>query len=79
MHTSKEVCTLLQPADYGIIIDLSDAYYLVKLHQSSRKYCRFIVDGVIYEHVALPMELTCSARDLLALSFLLVPDSEGGE
>ena len=46
----------------GAVVDLTDAYYMVKLHESSRKYCRFIIDGIIYEYVALPMGLTCSAR-----------------
>ena len=62
METSKDVRSLLQPEDYGAVIDLTDAYYTVKLHEDFRKYCRFIVDGVIYEYVALPMGLTCSAR-----------------
>ena len=62
METSKDVRSLLRPSDYGAVIDLTDAYYTVKLHNDSRKYCRFIVDGIIYEYVALPMGLTCSAR-----------------
>ena len=62
METSRDVWTLLKPGNFGAVIDLTDAYYTVKLHQDSRKYCRFIIDGVIYEYVALPMGLTCSAR-----------------
>ena len=62
METARDVRTLLKPGDFGAVIDLTDAYYTVKLHESSRKYCRFIVDGIIYEYVALPMGLTCSAR-----------------
>ena len=62
METAKDVRNLLKPGDYGAVVDLTDAYYTVKLHEDSRKYCRFIVDGEIYEYVALPMGLTCSAR-----------------
>ena len=62
METVKDVRSLLKPGDYGAVVDLTDAYYTVKLHKESRKYCRFIVDGQIYEYVALPMGLTCSAR-----------------
>merc|ERR1711954_159312 len=62
METSRDVRSLLSPGDFGAVIDLTDAYYTVKLHEDSCKYCRFIVDGIIYEYVALPMGLTCSAR-----------------
>ena len=62
METSKNVRSLLKQGDFGAVVDLTDAYYTVKLHTDSRRYCRFIVDGVIYEYVALPMGLTCSAR-----------------
>ena len=62
METARDVRSLLKPGDFGAVVDLTDAYYTVKLHKDSMKYCRFIVDGVIYEYVALPMGLTCSAR-----------------
>ena len=62
METVKDVRSLLKPGDFGAVIDLTDAYYTVKLHKDSRRYCRFIIDGIIYEYVALPMGLTCSAR-----------------
>ena len=47
METVKDVRSLLKPGDYGAVVDLTDAYYTVKLHKESRKYCRFIVDGQI--------------------------------
>ena len=62
METSRDVRSLLKPGDFGAVVYLTDAYYTVKLHEDSRRYCRFIVDGTIYEYVALPMGLTCSAR-----------------
>ena len=62
METIKDVKSLIQPNDYGAVVDLTDAYYTVSLHKDSRKYCRFILDGTVYEYVALPMGLTCSAR-----------------
>ena len=61
METARDARTLLKPDDFGAVVDLTDAYYTVKLHVASRKFCRFIVDGVIYKYVALPMGLTCSA------------------
>ena len=62
METARDVRSLLKPGDFGAVIDLTDAYCTVKLHEASRKFCRFIVDGTIYEYVALPMGLTCSAQ-----------------
>ena len=64
METAKDVksISILKKGDFGAVVDLTDAYYTVKLHKQSRKYCRFIVDGQIYEYIALPMGLTCSAR-----------------
>ena len=62
METISDVRTLIKPGDYGAVVDLTDAYYTVKLHEDSRKYRCFIVDGIIYEYVALPMGLTCSTR-----------------
>ena len=62
MEGAQEVRNVLQPGMYGAIVDLSDAYYHVRLHKASRRYTRFILDGVIYEYLALPMGLTCSLR-----------------
>ena len=62
METSRDVSSLLKPGDHAAVVDLTDAYYTVKLHEDSRKYCWFIIDGIVYEYVALPMGLTCSAR-----------------
>ena len=47
METVRDVRTLIKPGDYGAVVDLTDAYYTVKLHEDSRKYCLFIVDGII--------------------------------
>ena len=43
METIKDVKSLIQPNDYGAVVDLTDAYYTVSLHKDSRKYCRFIL------------------------------------
>ena len=57
METTKDVRSILKKGDFGAVVDLTDAYYTVKLNKQSRKYCRFIVDGQIYEYIALPMGL----------------------
>ena len=38
METSRDVSSLLKPGDHAAVIDLTDAYYTVKLHEDSRKY-----------------------------------------
>ena len=62
MEGVRDVKAILEPGMFGAIVDLSDAYYHVSLHKKSRKYTRFIFEGVVYEYVALPMGLHCSPR-----------------
>jgi hypothetical protein len=61
MEGLEDVKAILRPGCYGAIIDLSDAYYHIKLHHKSRKYTRLIFDGKVMEY-ALPMGLTDSPR-----------------
>lgn len=42
---------------YMSTIDLKEAYYLIKIHPSSRKYLRFIYEHKIYEFNVLPFGL----------------------
>ena len=44
METLKDVRATLQPGDYGATVDLTDAYFHVKIHRKSRKYLRFIFE-----------------------------------
>ena len=62
MEGLNDVKNILSRGCFGAIVDLSDAYYHVKLHQKSRKYTRFIFQGQIFEYCALPMGLTDSPR-----------------
>ena len=52
--------TLLSPGDFMTNIDLKDAYLSVPVHESSRKFLRFIWKGTCYQFKALPFGL-CSA------------------
>ena len=63
IETLKKVRSALRPGMYGTTLDLSDAYYHTKIHKSSRKYLRFILDGKCYEFKALPMGL-CSSPEV---------------
>ncbi|XP_068696744.1 uncharacterized protein [Montipora capricornis] len=52
--------TLLLPGDFMTNIDLKDAYLSVPVHETSRKFLRFIWKGTCYQFKALPFGL-CSA------------------
>ena len=41
MEGVQEVAELIQQGDYGMLVDLKDAYLTLGLHPSHRKYCRF--------------------------------------
>ena len=52
--------TLLLPGDFMTNIDLKDAYLSVPVHETSRKFLRFLWKGTCYQFKALPFGL-CSA------------------
>jgi hypothetical protein len=41
MDGVQQVAGLIQPNDFGMLVDLKDAYLTMGLHPSQRKYCRF--------------------------------------
>lgn len=43
-------------------IDLKDAYFLVSVHKSFRKYLRFRFQGILYEFNCLPFGLNIAPR-----------------
>lgn len=43
-------------------IDLQDAFHLVSLHESHRKFVRFEWKDTLYEYTCLPFGLSCSPR-----------------
>ena len=57
---------------FGATIDLEDAFYHVPLHPESRKYTRFILDGVIWQFKCLPMGLMSSPRVFTELTRVLM-------
>ena len=44
METLKDVRATLKPGDFGATVDLTDAYFHVKIHKKSRRYLRFIFE-----------------------------------
>ncbi len=57
METSTKVRRSILPGDWAISIDLSDAYFHIPMHQSTRKYLRFAFEGRVYAFRALPFGL----------------------
>ncbi len=41
MDDTQLIAETIQPGDYGMLVDLKDAYLTLSLHPSHRKYCRF--------------------------------------
>lgn len=57
LEDSKVVRELLTSGCFMISIDLKDAYYLISVAESDRKYLRFQFQGKIYEFTCLPFGL----------------------
>ena len=51
---------LIFPDNFLGSIDLEDAYYLIPIHESCRKFLRFRFNNVLYEFVCLPFGLSCA-------------------
>ncbi|CAD6224525.1 GSCOCG00011784001-RA-CDS, partial [Cotesia congregata] len=58
VRTARDL--LRHPYCFMTTLDLKDAYYLVSIKNSSKKYLRFIFSGVLYEFTCLPFGL-CTA------------------
>ena len=65
-----QVKTMIQPNDYFMKLDLTDAYYSVPITNSHRKYLRFQLGNRLLEYQCLPFGLTSALR---AFTKLLKP------
>lgn len=57
MEDGRTASKLLSQGDYMGKVDLKDAYFLVSVHESSRKYLRFMFRDTLYEFTCLPFGL----------------------
>ena len=57
MFTTGSVLSSVEKGDYAFKIDLQDAYFLVPIHPSSRKYLRFAFENRVYQFRVLPFGL----------------------
>ena len=58
METTRSIRESILPGEWAVSIDLTDAYLHVPIHHSSRKYLRFLFDGVVYQFRVLPFGLS---------------------
>ena len=65
-----QVKTMIQPNDYFMKLDLTDAYYSVPITNSHRKYLHFQLGNRLFEYQCLPFGLTSAPR---AFTKLLKP------
>ena len=62
MDSLSDIINLIQPGDYFISIDISDAYYCIAMHILSMPYLTFIFLNVYYQFTCLPQGLTSAPR-----------------
>ena len=62
MATVNTCIELMNPNYFMAAIDLSDAYFSIKVHPQYRKYLCFIWRSKHYEFIGLPQGLSCSPR-----------------
>lgn len=56
----RTVARLITPNSFMATIDLKDAYYLVPIKKSHRKYLRFKINDCLFEYNCLPFGLSCA-------------------
>jgi len=62
MDSLETAKMIVRPNCYMGSVDLSDAYFCVPIHDSHRKYVKFLFEGILYEFTALPQGLACAPR-----------------
>lgn len=60
MEDYRTASKLITKYTYMGTIDMKDAYFLVSVHESHRKYLRFKLNGILYEFNCLPFGLSTS-------------------
>ena len=75
METPETIRTSLQVGEWVTSIDFKDAYFHIPIHNQSRKYMRFHVQGRSYKFKALPfglstapMEFTVVAKEVILMA-----------
>jgi hypothetical protein len=62
METPASVLRAVRKGQWLTSLDLSDAYFHIPIHQASRRYLRFLHQGVVWQFRALPFGLNTAPR-----------------
>ena len=62
METPQSVLRSIRRGDWMISVDLLDAYLQIPIHQDSRRYLRFVIQGVTYQFKVLCFGLTTAPQ-----------------
>ena len=68
METPETIRTSLQQGEWVTSIDFKDAYFHIPIHQRSRKYLRFHVQGQTYQFKALPFGLSTAPMEFTVIA-----------
>ena len=62
METNQSVLSAIHQGDWLISMDMKDAYFHVPIHETSRKYLRFMFNGQIFQFKALCFGLSSAPQ-----------------
>ena len=62
MDSLDTIKSLLDPNDFMVSIDLSNDFFTIPLHASSKRFTTFEFNNIRYSYNVLPFGLTCSPR-----------------
>ena len=68
METSETIRTSLQAGEWVTSIDFKDAYFHIPIHNQSRKYMCFHVQGQSYQFKALPFGLSTAPMEFTVVA-----------
>ena len=68
METPETIRTSLKKGEWVTSIDFKDAYFHIPIHERSRKYLRFYIQGQTYQFKALPFGLSTAPMEFTIIA-----------
>ncbi len=62
METARSIRQNIQMYDWAVSIDLQDAYLHVPICQASRRFLRFVSEGIVYQFKVLPFGISTAPK-----------------
>jgi hypothetical protein len=62
METTSSIRASIQPGDWAVSMDLTDAYFHVPIHPKSRKFLRFCAGNEVFQFRVLPFGISTAPR-----------------